>query len=141
MIFHLLYISQKTPIYNEEMDLDKIIKRSNERNQENEITGMLVKNGNFFIQLLEGNEKSVLRVYDDISRDRRHSNVKTLMTFKNSTRIFPDWYMGLIKNEDYELSLRELIPLLHVDVLKTEGSKEKVISILKQFNQISDKNS
>lgn len=138
MIFHLLYISQTTPQYNEEYDLERIIKTSNERNSQNELTGMLVKNENFFIQLLEGKEKTVMKVYDLISSDKRHSNLKTLMSFTTSTRMFPEWYMGLIKNENFELSIKQLVPLLHVDILKKEGSKEKVITILKQFNQITE---
>jgi hypothetical protein len=99
---------------------------------------MLVKNGKFFIQLLEGKEKNVMKVYDLIATDRRHSNLKILMNFTTNSRMFPEWYMGLVKNENFEVSIRELVPLLHVDVLKKEGAKEKVVSILKQFNQISE---
>lgn len=103
-----------------------------------EVTGMLVKNGNFFIQLLEGKERSVMKIYNEISHDRRHSNIKTLMTFQNSTRIFPAWYMGLIDHKVHDVSIKELVPYLHEDILKIEGSKEKIVSILKKFNTISE---
>ena len=138
MIFHLLYISQTTPLFSEDTDLIRIVRSSMKNNKELEVTGMLVKNGNFFIQLLEGKERAVMKIYNEIAHDRRHSNIKSLMTFQNTTRIFPEWYMGLVDNKVHDVPIRELVPYLHEDILKIEGSKEKVISILKKFNTISE---
>ena len=138
MILHLLYISQTTPLFSEDSDLIRIVRSSMKNNKDLEVTGMLVKNGNFFIQLLEGKERAVMKVYNEIAHDRRHSNIKSLMTFQNATRIFPEWYMGLVDSKVHDVSIRELVPYLHEDVLKIDGSKEKVISILKKFNTISE---
>lgn len=134
MIFHLLYISERTDAFNEEQDLKDILDKSRINNKRKEVTGILIKNGLFFIQVLEGKQKDVMSTYDVILADKRHSKARVLMTYNDHTRIFPKWDMGLVQGES-DIRMNELIPLLHQDVLKLENSKEKVISILKKFNQ------
>jgi hypothetical protein len=36
-----------------------------------------------------------------------------------------------------KLTINELIPYLHTNIVKLESSKEKIISILKRFNQFT----
>ena len=133
MIFHLLYISKETSPLKEE-DLIKIVNKSIAKNKIKNITGMLVKNGNFFLQLLEGEKQEVMKVLKIISKDKRHSKLKTLLTYQDSKRIFPSWYMGLVDVKSHDLNIQELITLLHTDFMKAEYGKEQVISILKKFN-------
>lgn len=136
MIYHLLYISETTPLYKEEKDLERILKSSRENNQKKNITGLLVKKGDFFIQVLEGKEKDVILTFNHIQPDPRHTKVRTLFTFSDSTRIFPEWAMGHADIEKNELTINELIPLLHADVLKLNNSRDKIISLLKNFNKL-----
>jgi hypothetical protein len=137
MIYLLLYISESTSYFKEENDLTSIIEKSVANNKLKDITGMLMKNGEFFIQLLEGKKENVIFVFNKIQHDRRHNHVKILIKEEINTRLFPNWNMGLINNAKFELELKDLIPLIHSDIRKIKGTKEKIISILKKFNRIS----
>lgn len=47
-----------------------------------------------FIQLIEGDEKTVLKLFADISRDKLHGNISVLLEGPASQRDFADWTMG-----------------------------------------------
>lgn len=134
MIYHLLYISKASPKFNMDQELNSILDISEEKNKVRGVSGMLLKNGQFFIQLLEGKKSDVLSLYRHISNDPRHFQIKTLITYEDQSRLFPNWAMGLIEAEKYSVDLKELIPYLNTDIIKQEHSREKVISILRRFN-------
>ncbi len=134
MIYHLLYVSEETAVFDGDKDLDQILSASREKNHRSQITGILIKNGKFFIQLLEGSRTEVERVYKHISKDPRHTKIRTLLDYQDSLRIFPDWAMGFVKGEKDEPRLAELIPYLHENLMNVPASKEKVVTILKRFN-------
>ena len=136
MIYHLLYISEKTPLYNEETDLKKILEKSRINNLQKNITGLLIKNGDFFIQVLEGKREDVVATFNRISPDPRHMKVKTLLTYNDSARIFPEWAITKVDNEKHEVSISKLVPLLHVDVIKLQTSKDKIVMLLKNFTNL-----
>ena len=46
------------------------------------------------MQVLEGEESSVRRIFADIENDYRHKNVDTLRAEYIQYRDFPDWTMG-----------------------------------------------
>lgn len=69
MIFHLLYISEKSDVFNEASDLQSILLKSQANNEKKNLTGLLIRNGNFFIQLLEGKKETVMSLYHTISSD------------------------------------------------------------------------
>ena len=48
-------------------------------------------------QILEGEKKVVLDLFDVIKKDKRHSNVFVLGEDKKSERIFSDWHMAFHK--------------------------------------------
>lgn len=135
MIYHLLYISEKSPSF-QESDLRDIITKSAAKNKVKNLTGILIHNGDFFIQLLEGKKENVINLFNIISQDKRHTHIRNLMTFQESSRIFPHWSMGLVEGLQHPHTIQELIPLLHGDILKVDSSKKRVITILKKFNNI-----
>lgn len=135
MIYHLLYISQKTNHFSGQTDINQIIEASVRNNKRVAVTGILILNGKYFIQLLEGKRDVVVSTYQKISLDRRHDNIRTLMSFSDNQPIFPQWSMGLVKGEHHLPEMQELIRLIHDDVIKLSGSQEKVVQILKNFNQ------
>jgi NADH/NAD ratio-sensing transcriptional regulator Rex len=47
------------------------------------------------LQYLEGPEYNVLRLYDTIKRDNRHSNIQLIQTKDIQEKIFSDWSMIL----------------------------------------------
>jgi hypothetical protein len=133
-VFHLLYISEQSPIFTS-LDMKVILEKSHHNNPKYGLTGILIKNGPFFIQLLEGKKESVLKTYDKISLDLRHTKVRTLMTTMDSLRIFPDWSMGFVEGSTEQLKMDELIPLIHEDIIKKEDTRARILSVLRKFNR------
>lgn len=134
MIFHLIYISEKTSSYQND-EVAQIIEKSQINNKAIEVTGLLLNKGKFFIQLLEGEKSAVEKLYEKIKRDPRHSSFSTLFTYTDNTRLFPAWSMGLVKVSESDPRMQELLLLLKSDATPAEGSKEKVISTLVKFNK------
>lgn len=92
-LFFLLYISQA----NAEMDeqsLMKIVKVSRENNQPVGLTGCLLYQDGYFMQLLEGRREDVLKLMERVSLDPRHKNVQIVAQGKEKRRLFLDWSMG-----------------------------------------------
>ncbi len=63
------------------------------------ITGVLVRGGGLFMQVLEGPEHNVLRQYVKILDDSRHKDCRILFISPAKERIFDKWSMGLIESD------------------------------------------
>lgn len=76
-------------------DLREIQRASERNNQREEITGFLLRVGDFFFQALEGPEESVDRRFrTKIQQDSRHTEILILRSETNVTsREFPQWGM------------------------------------------------
>ncbi len=97
MMIRLLYLSQAAPQVNEEQVRD-ILQAAHKNNPPAGITGVLIRGGGMFMQVLEGPEHTVLRQYVKILDDRRHSDCRILFISPASERIFDKWSMGLIES-------------------------------------------
>ena len=92
-MFHLVYVSSAVQPFTT-AGLLTLLATSRENNRRDDITGLLLyKEGNF-MQVLEGDEDAVLRLYARIQRDPRHRDVTTLLQGAISARQFPDWSMA-----------------------------------------------
>ncbi len=92
-MFSLVYVSSAvTPFSSTE--LTDLLTVSHENNLPAGITGMLLyKDGNV-MQVLEGDEAAVLKLYAKIGRDPRHRGLLTILQGPLENRQFPDWSMG-----------------------------------------------
>lgn len=95
-MFHLVYISYEARALQED-DLLDILNESRLNNKKYHVTGMLVYLHGKFIQVLEGEYKSVIKIYSDIVKDPRHRKVTTVLEGNTEHRIFKDWSMGFKK--------------------------------------------
>lgn len=93
MLFHLVYFSKASEPMTEDR-LAALLESSRAYNASNGITGMLLYKDDCFIQLLEGHEEDVQRVFEAIKRDSRHYSVELLWSRYVQHRDFPDWTMG-----------------------------------------------
>ena len=92
-MFSLVYLSEGSVPFSER-DLRELLTKSRENNSNLGLTGMLLfKSGNF-LQVLEGEKKTVLALYEKIARDPRHTRLNTLFQGISPKRDFPDWSMG-----------------------------------------------
>ena len=89
----LVYVSKATSEPSEE-ELLKLLSNARLRNDEHGTTGLLLYGSGHFIQVLEGDEKSVDQLFDNISKDERHKDCKVLDYSQIETKSFPNWSMG-----------------------------------------------
>jgi acylphosphatase len=92
-MFTLVYVSSVVPPLSP-AQLADLLSITRQRNSEVGITGMLLyKDGNV-MQVLEGEEAAVQKLYASIARDPRHRGLQTLLQGPQKERQFPEWSMG-----------------------------------------------
>jgi hypothetical protein len=77
-----------------ESDVDNLLKQSRQINQDNEVTGILFFGGTDFLQVLEGTESVIIKLYTKIMDDPRHKNCHLLDISLGQSRFFSEWSMG-----------------------------------------------
>lgn len=91
----LVYISTATGI--DPGELDAIAQCSQRNNARIGITGLLIFNGQNYVQVLEGAADAVEHLLDTIEGDSRHSGVVVALDIEVADRAFPDWDMGVLR--------------------------------------------
>lgn len=97
MIHQLIYYSRNTvPGGDRSMltNLRDIVSASQRNNSRDGITGFLIFDKTWFIQILEGDRTQVGETYNRIARDPRHTGATVADARNVSTRSFPNWTMG-----------------------------------------------
>jgi hypothetical protein len=106
---HIIYISTAIhPMTDEELSI--ILEESRKWNYDHGITGMLLyvegifvssgkrdiesANAGRFMQILEGTEEEVKKIFNKIKEDKRHINVTPLINSTATGRYFESWQMG-----------------------------------------------
>lgn len=89
----ILYTSKALKPFNEN-ELQKLLEAARVNNSKKSITGMLLYCNSIFIQLLEGNEEDLNKLFEVISKDARHNEVKKVIESEITKPQFPDWSMG-----------------------------------------------
>jgi hypothetical protein len=133
-LHQLVYISKATKIFDSN-SLFKILEAAKNNNSHQDITGSLLYDGGRFIQILEGEKDTITSLYEKISKDPRHSNVKILYLEEASIRLFPTWSMSMLNLQvDKPKNLSELKKILgQIDEKKKLGSTPLVIKLFKAF--------
>lgn len=94
-IFRIVYCSRATadgPV--EPPELARILATSRRNNADVNVTGALLYNRGFFVQLLEGSFDAVQSVFERIQADPRHDAVVVLQAETVESRIFAEWAMA-----------------------------------------------
>lgn len=106
MLYQLTYRSEaKLGITAE--DINSILRQSEANNPKFQITGCLVYNEGYFVQLLEGEKEIVKERYSIIELDKRHDLVEVLSEGETMDRMFEDWKMAYIKLPDQPVTKLE----------------------------------
>ena len=114
-MFTICYISSARSGITEE-DLSKLFSITQKYNTAGNITGILLYQSGKFLQVLEGEEDTLLNLYEKIEQDSRHNNIFVILKQKCKRRIF----------ENYESRF---------SIVK---SKEELQTIETYLNQIED---
>ena len=91
----LIYASTARQLFGRE-DLVKLLAQSRDANLEYGITGMLLYKAGNFMQCIEGADKAIGRLYQNICNDNRHHHVITLMDETIEAREFAAWQMAFV---------------------------------------------
>lgn len=92
-MYELLYVSNSVGDWHE-LRLERLLRECRELNDESQITGLLLFDGETFLQLIEGGRETVLDLYDSIREDPRHGNVTTVTSGPVESRRFARWSMA-----------------------------------------------
>ena len=101
-LFHLGYVSTETGHLGTQGMVELLIE-ARRVNTERNLTGLLLHREKSFYQVLEGPEAEVIRTFERIERDDRHTAVDVLFEGTVEQREFADWQMGFINLDGVEL--------------------------------------
>ncbi len=90
----VVYLSSSTDLLGEP-ELQQLLIDARERNQDLEISGLLLYADGNFMQVLEGPRQNVETLMSDIENDPRHHGILVLLDQVIEHREFPDWSMAL----------------------------------------------
>ena len=91
--FQIIYTSTATDLFGS-AELKDMLKGSVQRNRRAGITGLLLFKDGCFMQVLEGEEDAVKKLFAKICRDPRHHNIIPLIQEPVERRHFPDSAMA-----------------------------------------------
>ena len=102
-LYRLLYVSENQIEAGQgalARELSSILKASNRNNRPLGLTGALVFDDLWFLQVLEGERDDVWRTFERIRTDPRHDGVRLVEFLEVEERTFGNWWMGLaMRNE------------------------------------------
>ncbi|NEX20442.1 BLUF domain-containing protein [Thiorhodococcus mannitoliphagus] len=111
-------------------ELKQILESSRRKNKTLNVTGVLCGGGGHFIQVLEGEQDDLFRLYGEILNDRRHYDSVLIGVASIKQRLFGGWSMGYLSNppEMMEVRRKELIAAWEG---RLEGSE--LLRLMKRF--------
>ena len=128
MLVELLYNSASVKYQLTNVDLDHILASARRRNLAEKITGMLLYYQGEFVQILEGEKKSVENIYEKfIGSDFRHTALNKVYQNTISHRNFSNWSMGFIGAPEIELRMPSSAIGILTNML-TDEAKSKPLS-------------
>lgn len=110
-LIQLVYFSQNAipgGFSNLMSETRNILKKATANNSALDISGYLLFDKIWFLQVLEGPKPAVMLIYDKISADTRHKNIQLVGTKPIKTRTFGAWSMGAAARttDKYSIFLR-----------------------------------
>jgi hypothetical protein len=90
--------------------VDRIIERSQRRNVDRQITGVLVFGSGVFFQWIEGPPAEVATLVANLHDDPRHYDVVVLdRSMEKRERLYPNWEMERVGDEDIRAVLEDAL--------------------------------
>jgi Sensors of blue-light using FAD len=98
-VFRLMYRSRnRIPAPGRKQELGSLFTQARGNNKDRQLTGALLVHGDWFVQVLEGDEAEVRAVYARIERDVRHERISLLETGDVEGRVFGRWAMARVSD-------------------------------------------
>jgi Sensors of blue-light using FAD len=131
-MYRLIYLSTASKTKMSDSDLSNLLLKSQKSNRNIDITGILLHKNGEFIQILEGEKKSVLDLFEIIKKDKRHKNIIAFDQKEIEKRYFTGYFMAFDDTHFDNLNKFESLRDFNQDkILKSD--KDTVILFLKTF--------
>jgi Sensors of blue-light using FAD len=134
-MFELIYHSLASPGITT-TDIANILDTSRHFNRANNVTGCLVFHNQEFIQILEGDKKTVQDLFASIQKDSRHSNVMLLEEAEKEERMFPTWNMAYFNSSSSGIKESDML-LFKSNFIMAAAITEKPTHATKLFWHMS----
>ncbi|NKI32064.1 BLUF domain-containing protein [Croceivirga thetidis] len=92
-MYSIIYRSLAKPEFGKS-DIYQMLSAARTNNEDLGITGCLLYHNNQFLQLLEGDQNQVTKLYQKILNDSRHSHIVTINERILERPLFVDWSMA-----------------------------------------------
>lgn len=135
-LMQLMYISRAKEHFTIE-ELEELVAKANSNNRHIDVTGSLVYNDGVFLQVLEGEQKKLLDLYNIIKEDERHHKVTKIYFEPAETRLFSKWFMHLAsleKSDSKDLTMIKNM-MANIDDGKINGIAAPT-AVLKAFSSL-----
>lgn len=137
MLSQLVYVSNRKQKCTDE-EIEKILASCKKNNPPLNITGILLYSDKKFIQLVEGESKVIMELYDKIKKDDRHTNPMMISLSPIKEKSFPSWHMGSKKLPQSKVDFKTDITTEDKGVFESilngkEENGERVLNMLKKF--------
>jgi hypothetical protein len=137
MLSQLVYVSNRNTNCTTG-EIEKILASCKQNNPPLNITGVLLYSEAKFIQLVEGEAKVIMSLYDKIKSDPRHSNAMMISYNPIKEKSFPSWHMGTRDISKTDVQFKTDISAedkkVFTEILRgKEESGQKVLNLLKRF--------
>ena len=94
----------------DDIEVDRIIERSQRRNVERDITGVLVFGSGVFFQWIEGPPAEVENLIASLHGDPRHYDIVSLdRSVEKRERLYPNWEMERVGADDIRAVLQDAL--------------------------------
>lgn len=119
-ISQILYISRASNPF-DAAALEQLANLAQANNASLGVTGILYYTQEFFMQLIEGQEKTLKELYKTIQEDQRHQDVTTLLERVVPERSFPAWDMNVVTVQQSQAMSQEKLARIenHVKDVKS----------------------
>ncbi|MCW8879565.1 MAG: BLUF domain-containing protein [Kangiellaceae bacterium] len=94
-LFRIIYVSTVSDAF-QAPDIESLLEKCKANNRQLGVTGLLCFNHLYFLQYLEGEEQHVRKIFENIRKDNRHSNIKVMDSNPEDSRMFENWEMGYV---------------------------------------------
>ncbi|MDG0816810.1 BLUF domain-containing protein [Bdellovibrio svalbardensis] len=131
-IFQLVYLSHAVEDISY-TDIRDILDVSRAHNAKEDITGVLIYREGYFLQVLEGNKESVLKLVAKIKDDDRNFKLRVLLEADSPVRLFADWSMAFLDGDIQANSTVDLIELFELCLKSGMSDKVVIQTMVRKF--------
>ncbi|MEM1258483.1 MAG: BLUF domain-containing protein [Bacteroidota bacterium] len=115
-----------------------MLSKAKDYNAEHGITGCLLFHNHQFLQLLEGEEREVLNLFQKISLDERHRDIQMIESDFTPNRVFDDWSMAFHDYGQNGLSANLKLGQIDSFLQQSDAFNKNSRAVLKFFGSVKD---